>query len=652
MQDINKLISDNFTQNIAYFQEQHTSLYNKLAAFDNAVENGHIQEKYELVFENGGFDIYEKSTKKFLYSKNSHTHTKNALKNTNHDNNISVLEGFTRHTISEADEKDNYLSHILPITNYVSKNSSQNKSLKKVEKFIFFGVGLGLHLEAIAKTIQSKVYFIIEDDLELFRLSLFTLNYKKLAENAKLYFCVFEETTQFAQISANFLNDHYEYNHYLKYFYLPTMQKSIIDDFQIALTSQPHIRFRFDNMLKQYLQPTNYIFNDYKFLDKNSILCVDELKDMPFLLLASGPSLEKNISWLQQNYHNFITIAVSSSISFLKEHNIAPNIIIHIDPFEVGITSFLKAGNMNFFKDSLYLFSTSTPTNIVSYINNKESIYFFETGTTYKTNSLKPSSSCVGSLTYQLLLLLKIKNIYLLGLDLAIDSQTGLTHAGNHQDNKILTNQIEETNEIIYKESLLNVAGNFKPYVQTSPAYYSSLEAINYFAPLMKSDNQRVYNLSDGAEISAAEALNITQLKHKHPKKISSTLLKNILDKNSSSLTSPEDRETMKKKISHAKSLRQSAINLSSTNFDSCQEYISHLKSLLHEEDMLQFELIKILDAYFKYILSYLYNFFNREKIVDERNHLNHLQEILNEQILEIIGYYISSLEGNTDARY
>ena len=651
MQNINQFISQNFMQNIEYFQEEHTDLYNKLAAFDSAVKNGHIKEKYELVFENNSFDVYEKLTKKFLYSKASQTHTENVVKSINNLNDINVFEGFTRHSVSEKDQQDDYLSRILPITNYISKNSLQNKNLKKIEKFIFFGVGLGLHLKAIAQTIQSKVYFIIEDDLELFRLSLFTLNYKKISQNAKLYFSIFEDTTDFMQISENFLNYHYEYNHYLKYFYLPTMQKDILDQFQIALTSQPHIRFRFNNMLKQYLQPINYIFGGYKFLDKNSILHSNELQDMPFILLASGPSLEKNISWLQQNHQNFITIAVSSSISFLKKYNISPNIIIHIDPFEVGITSFLKTGDRNFFKDSLYFFSTSTPTNIVSYINDKERIYFFETGTTYKINSLKPSSSCVGSLAYQLLLLFKIKNIYLLGLDLSVDPQTGVTHAGNHQDNKILTKKIGEANEIIYKENLFNVAGNFKKYVQTSPAYYSSIEAINYFAPLIKSDTQMVYNLSDGAQISASEALNITQIKQKHHKNISSTLLKNILDKNSSTLISIEEKKIIKKKISYATNLQQSVIHLSSNNFHSSQEYIASLKALLHEEDTLEHELIKILDAYFKYMFSYLHDFFNREEIENEKEHLNNLQQILNEQISEIIGYYILSLQGDSDAR-
>lgn len=638
-------------QNIAYLQEQHPLVYDKLAAYDNAVENGHYKEKYALVFENNGFDIYEKATKKYLYSKNSQAHTSNALNSTNHNNDNYVFEGFTRHAITEVAQKDTYLSHILPITNYIQKNATQTKTLKKIDKFIFFGVGLGLHFEIIAQTVESKVYCIIEDDLELFRLSLFTLNYKNVFQNATLYLSVFEDKTQFLQISTDFLNNHYEYNHYLKYFYLPTVQKSVIDMFQIALTSQPHIRFRFDNMLKQYLQPTNYIFDDYKFLNKDTITAVDTLQNMPFLLLASGPSLEKNLSWLQHNHQNFITLAVSSSISFLKEHNIVPNIIIHIDPFEVGITSFVKAGDMNFFKDSLYLFSTSTPTNIVSYVNNRENIYFFETGTTYKANSLKPSSSCVGSLSYQLLLLLKIKNIYLLGLDLSIDSQTGLTHAGNHQDNKKLTHTIKESNEILYKETLLKVPGNFEKQVQTSPAYNSSLEAINYFAPLMKSDSQRVYNLSDGAKISQAEALDVTHVKDKNFKKVSSTLLKTMLDKNSSNVISLEDKNVMQKKIVHAQILEKCFINLSLMHLDSPQKYISHLQSLLQEEDMLQYELIKVLDAYFKYILSYLYNFFNRDNIQNEKNHLNNLQEIVNQQVLVIIRYYILSLQGNIDAR-
>ncbi len=644
MLDINQTITTNFQENIAYLQKEQPALFTKLSALDSAIANGHYEEKYELVYENNGFDVFEKSSQNYLYAKESLAHSIISANSVNYKTDDNLFEGFVRHNFSEDDLQNykseepftNYLSDIAPIIHYTQENRTNDKKLKTIDKFIFFGAGLGLHIEAIHKKINSKIYLIVEDDLELFRLSLFAINYKKIAQEATLIFSVFENQDEFMSSSALFLEAKYESNHYLKYFHLLSHSDEKQNQFQIAITSQPHIRFHFNNLMKQYLQPLEYLFSDYKFLNSSLSFEGSDFKDMPFLLLAMGPSLQNNIKWLKENHKKFITIAVSSSLSYLEQENISPNIIIHIDPFEWGIVSFDKLKSKEFLKDSLCLFSAATPPNIISIID-KEKLFFFESGTNYKKASLKVSSPCVGSLAYQLLLRLKTKYTYLLGLDLAVDVKTGKTHSANHQSLQQLQYDDEASN-ILYKKTLFKVAGNLTEIVQTTPNFYASIFTIEYVTKMLKDKSQNIVNLSNGAKFSQTMSATTESLKLKDididthiTAKLEKLCLKNSQDK-----LSNEELKSFKERLKHAKSLQ---------NFIQNNKKDKLLSIEVSIEDIKKYELSRLLDTYLHYILSYVYDFFNSDNITEYSVHLENINGLLQEHLLKIINHYIDSLE-------
>ncbi|RLA71671.1 MAG: hypothetical protein DRG78_24890, partial [Epsilonproteobacteria bacterium] len=63
-----------FNENIQYLEKEQKELFSKLVALDSAIEQGHYQEKYELVYENNNFDVVDKKTKNYLYNKQSTHH--------------------------------------------------------------------------------------------------------------------------------------------------------------------------------------------------------------------------------------------------------------------------------------------------------------------------------------------------------------------------------------------------------------------------------------------------------------------------------------------------------------------------------------------------------------------------------------------------
>ncbi|WP_373072012.1 DUF2920 family protein [Sulfurimonas sp.] len=160
-ENIEEKVIEIFNKNMEYFEKYQPNVYSKLASLDSAVEQGLYNNKYDLIFNNNYFDVKEFATNNYLYSDNSKKYAYEVSKKFN----------------------------------------------KSVDKFIFFGVGLGLHIVQIDKNIGAKSYLIIEDDLELFKLSTFVIPYYEIAKNSKLYFSVFAEENEFSKIAKEFFED-------------------------------------------------------------------------------------------------------------------------------------------------------------------------------------------------------------------------------------------------------------------------------------------------------------------------------------------------------------------------------------------------------------------------------------------------------------
>lgn len=174
IENIEIKIVNNFEKNMKYFEQYHPQVYSILASLDSAIEQNLYQSKYDLIFNNNYFDVKELRTGKYIYSDNSNKHA------------FDISENF----------KD------------------------KIDNFVFFGVGLGIHLERIIKNTQSKRYLIIEDDLELFKLSTFVTPYFKFAETLELSFSVFEDEDAFFKKGIDFINKLNEGKEVFKHFAL------------------------------------------------------------------------------------------------------------------------------------------------------------------------------------------------------------------------------------------------------------------------------------------------------------------------------------------------------------------------------------------------------------------------------------------------
>lgn len=659
---VEEVAKETFLQNIAYFEKNYSAIYKKLAGLDSAIEQGLYENRYDLIFENNYFDVIELSSNNRLYGSNSSDYATLAAKSINFSHDSNAFVTFRDTIISDEDlpkyQKmtmyENSISGYADILNYLQNHQSNKNIMKNIEKFIFFGVGLGTHIVEIDAKISAKAYLIVEDDLELFRLSLFTTPYQKLAEKSRLIFSIFDTKSEFLNKATFFLDIDFFRNHYLKYFHMLNHSEEKYQQFQIQIASQSHHNFFYNAILEQYLRPLEYIRQQFKFLDMLQKHEQKSLGKNPVLLLAAGPSLQLNMPWLRENHQKFIIVAVSAVLGILEKEGIKPDIAIHIDGFERSAILFEELNDITFFDETIFFLSARAPHKIVSMLK-KESIFFFENGTSYKKELGNLSAFCVGSTTYFLLIALGVSELYLLGLDLALDFNTGKTHITNHPDSRSLniSKNLDELDIITFRDTVITVEGNLRPTVFTTPDFAYSIDVINTVSTGFKEDKQHVYNLSDGAKFNNTVATQTTFLEMNSfatiDKKILHVNIENEFNEKSSNCLSDNEFNEIVKRILNAKSIKSTLESWQESEFTTSKEFLESLGTLIQQlcssSSNDSYDLALIYQEYLKIVSPYIFDFFNHEISDDANIFVKKIQIMLCVHLLEIVNLYIDGLE-------
>lgn len=665
---VEDIARETFLKNISYFEKNQPDVYKKLAALDSAIEQGLYAHRYYLTHQNNYFDVIEISTDSRLYNSDSNDYITLAANSINFSNDSNLFETFRKIKISDNDLQkykkltiyENNLSGCADIINYVEKNKNDTKNMERLEKFIFFGVGLGGHILKIDEKISAKVYLIVEDDLELFRLSLFTMPYYKLAEKSKLIFSVFDSKIEFLNKATNFLNTCFYYNHFIKYFHMLNHNEGKLQEFHIQIASQSHNLFFYNAILEQYIRPLDYLQNRFKFLNILKDYSQKSLGKKPVILLAAGPSLQKNIEWLKKNHHKFIVVALSAVLSILEKEHIKPDIVTNIDGLEESIIHFTKLKDISFFKESIFLMSARTLREVVD-ILYKQNIFFFESGTSYKKDFGNLSAPCVGSTTYLLLLALGVSELYLLGLDLALDGKTGSTHSSGHEYSKNLDilSTAKDSDTITFKSSIIETDGNFDEKVYTTPDFMISINSVNATSQGFKKTAQHVYNLNDGAKFTNTIATKTTSvLVEKFSDIDKKNLYEELFDefcKNSSDKILHEEFLAVQRKILYSKNIKNIIKTQQNFTFKNSGEFLDSLilliKKLCSSTSNTSYDLALVYQEYFKFISTFIFDFFNSKNLQNIELHTKNINHMLSLHLLDIVDLYISGLQKLQDTK-
>jgi len=662
MSNIEQQAIEKFNENLLYFEKKHPELFKKLSLLNLAIQNGSYTEKYALDYKENYFDVLELASNTYLYSCNSTEHAKELAKQINFKKSEGVIESFYNQNITQK-QVDYYDGNVpidgplwaaAKIINYTNSVKSKNDEMKTIDKFVFSGVGLGIHLLTIQHKISASYLFIIEDNLELFRLSLFVTPYYILANNTELTFSVMQNNREFRVSFESFFVKAYNYNHYIKYSVLSSTNIKHIKTIQSYIVSAQFLSFPYTSQLKELLKAPEYLIQGYPFVDFSSIHENKLLDSKPVLLIASGPSLGNNIEWLKENQDKFIIIAVLSSIKTLNKHNIKPNIVINIDASTRSPRLLEGVDVKEFFNQTLLILSSVVTRKLIDSFEKKNT-YCFETASDYKKGFNTLTAPSVGESAYAVSLLLGTKELYLLGLDLALDPETNLTHSQEHHDSRKLTHSSkEDDNYMKLNDSTVKIKGNFLPEVLTLPVYQTSIEGFNRFTERYLTNNQKVYNLNNGAYLEGTIPLHVEDVDVNSFKNIdkNSTYneLKKILNTISEDKLNQKDISNLKQQLNEAKRLgkyvQEFKSNVNTSNYSiymqSFYTLSSELISIKNEEKL---NINIVLYTYLVYVTGHIFNLFNTKDLKNIKRHMKKINKIFTEEIMKILNLYITTME-------
>ena len=642
MQDIEQQASLTYLKNLEFLEKDHYDVWYKLHLLDLATEDGRYKEKYALEYVDGYFDVMELSSHNYLYASNSLDVSKQFSKQINLKKDSLVFDGFPlyyQYEQGKLDDKTKGLEDIYPLMTYYLDHRKPQDEMQEIEKFIFIGVGLGMHIIDIHEKIGAEEYFIIEDNLELFKLSLFTTPYYKL-NNSTLFFSIGDDKEIFTQKFKTFLENSFFRNKYLKYHHFPKHSTQKINLIKNTLASQEFSSFPYKINLSKYIRALKYLNSGYKFLNLAKQLPHSDATNKPLLIVASGPSLDKNLLWLKENYSKFVILALSATLKTLHKHKITPDIVTHLDGFKTSLSHFEGFSQKEFLQNCIAIVGSFTPPEVLEYFPQNNIYITEEHGTYYNQDFFADAGPCVGSTSIMWSLKLGFNEVYLLGIDLAL-GENGNTHSTTHKISKGVydtKNGDTLTSDISFRKDFFKVKGNFREEVQTNSLFYTSIFALNTKLPKLKKEHQNIYNLNDGAFIERTISIHSQDINTQKFPPVDSKLLhqnlKSLLQDFSKEELSQDDISSLQFRLNFTKEIKKELTKYkeSPLSFER-NTYLYNLLSLslalLQDPTREQANLVYVYDLYLSYAMPIIFDFFNTKNTTTLKKDIKKLDKIL-----------------------
>ncbi len=498
LNDIQNTILEIYTKNINFFRHYDPILYDRI----NQCE----EKEYFIDYIDNHFELVDSNNTPIYNCDPFYDAQYRADSIQNNESMLQTIDISEYHTIksNEKFDIDKFLNEYIELI----KNHQIDQT--HIEKFMFIGTLLGAHLTDISRVINASSYFIYEKNLEIFRLSLFLTDYEEIAQNATLYFSIALEEQAHTKVLDQFLEDHWENNYAIKFELANVDYVQPLENILNHISHETHLLYTYEDYLKSF----KYGIRNFLHNKENGIIKTKQpstiLSNKPILFLGSGPSLEQEKDFLIQNQDSFIIVTAVSTLKFLDKNNIIPDIIITLDN-SAHVTENLNVSS-EIYQDSLIFASINTDSKVFDKLQNQKLFLvpdslelFHEVG--YLTGST------VGDVGLKLLLNLGANDLYLLGIDAALNQKSGATHNATHishdQQNLELTPFYESENIDFYKTKV-KVKGNFTNEVVSTLYFKDIIEQINSLTTNVNK-NVSIYNLSHGAYFENTIALKSDQ---------------------------------------------------------------------------------------------------------------------------------------------
>jgi hypothetical protein len=506
LEDISNILLSIYQKNLQFLKENFEDIFNSVQKLSEDIDSGQYKERYTLEYQDGYFDILNRENNSWFYGTNSYEDADQRATHTNFtkDGSLDLLrKGHNNKLIGSED-----YSNVLNIVDFINDNVDLDHiEFQKIYKFVFIGVGLGIHIHEINKKIDPFTTLIIEPDLEIFRLSLFITDYSVfMQDNKRLFLCIGDEN----KIQSS-LNDFYNYHNYMNYnikHHLFIESYSHIKDIMIDFFSNNYVGFfPYKKVLENIHRTLGFIKNENRFLDLKLIEKEKILKDKEVLVVAAGPSLDNYIEFIKKYQNRFIIICVDVILRKLEKNGIVPDIVVSIDPSHL-CAKYLTTENKDFLQNSTIVFLSQQHKDIFEILNEDQSFVFSQSMPLIPEIGWLGSVNNVGTFSFKIAVHLGATKIYTIGNDAAFNQETGSRYSLDSSHTQCEDLEIKTQDNLISTYDILEVKGNLKDTVKTNRSLLNFKDSFETtYDNLISYYEFEVYNLSDGVYINGFKPL-------------------------------------------------------------------------------------------------------------------------------------------------
>lgn len=195
---------------------------------------------------------------------------------------------------------------------------------------ILYGFGLGYHVERMAGLLGSdgKLY-VIENNLMVFRSALENMDLDSILGNPNIHLIISKDVIYISKRVKQLINENVEKVSFITH---PASLKAIPE-------ANEYFKFVMENWnLKKSLTDdydNSLNRNSSKNLKLNSPnvgMFFNEFRNIPIVIVSTGPSLDKNIDLLHEVKDRALVISAGSALRPLLKRNIEPDLFAIIDP--------------------------------------------------------------------------------------------------------------------------------------------------------------------------------------------------------------------------------------------------------------------------------------------------------------------------------
>ncbi|MCI6475380.1 MAG: DUF115 domain-containing protein [Mucispirillum sp.] len=462
----------------------------------------------------------------------------------------------------------NFYNNIDPYR--VAEQDIKSRKLNVPDLAVFLGFGLSYEVHEYLKNCPRAKVLIIEKDPELLKTAFNTINCTDLINSPNVAFAGCEDIRMSYPVIFNFFNISSNL-FFLKSINVIEQPVSFGANKDYYLNALKMVKEAINQVLLLYGNDPYDSLLGIKYTLRNIPTIIDypgiaDLKDVfkgkPGIVVASGPSLDKNVKLLEGLREKAVICAADGSVKILKHHGLPPaHLVTSLE--RVIETSYLFEGlTEEDVKDSyLAACPVIVPETYANFPGEK--IIVYRNFATFEWLDIKKGildiGPSAGNMAFKILEYLGCDPIIMIGQDLAITDDLVTHAAGFHYGNPKRTNI----------PNLVEVEGNYQEKVKTRPVYKQFL--LHYERDVASYTGTAINATEGGAKIHGTTLMTFQEAIDKYIKDDIDTTatIKNHLKHIKYKEKEKQIKETLKK-LYHAKDFCNNVIKICSEGLEKC----------------------------------------------------------------------------------